>query len=383
MSLVLADEPRSSITDKRVLMLLKRRDFAELETTLDRLGGAARAAAVRELADALVASAGTLGPTELRVYDEVIRWLARRSDGLVRAAVAIGIASAPSGPELTVRDLAHDPDPAVATPLLRGSRLVPEADLIAVARNGGEAHLVAIAEREGVGEAVTEVLAACGLRSVLRALAGNATARLSPLGLDLLAGAAQGDGELTVALLKRRDLPVRLTQDLVRRHAESRKGDGPETRRRISGAESQAAPHHTSDAAPPRLLPSSRELRLAEAQAAAVSRHLLLTGDDVAWCLDHGRWIESLAVVARLTGHPTERVAWAFVERHAPAMLAFLFLAGARWEVAERALFAWGASRPARLAHYASAYAALTRPAAERALRAAGLHAANSEEGDA
>ena len=382
MSLVLADEPRSSITDERALMLLKRRDFAELETTLDRLGGAARAAAVRELADALVASAGTLGPTELRVYDEVIRWLAQRSDGLVRAAVAIGIASAPSGPELTVRDLARDPDPAVATPLLRSSRLVPEADLLAVARDGSEAHLVAIAEREGVGEPVTEVLAASGLRPVLRALAENATARLSPTGLDRLAGAAREDGELVVALLKRRDLPVRLTQDLLRRHAAGHDASGPARRLAVAGAGSQAGPQPTAGSAPPRARPSSRDLRVAEAQAAAVSRHLLLTADDVAWCLDQGRWVESLAVVARLAEYPTERVARAFVERKGPAMLASLFLAGARWEVVERALLAWGATTSNRLAEYAAAYDALTRPAAERALRADSPQTAQSRGAD-
>src|SRR3712207_2223753 len=128
-------------------MLLKQKDFVGLESTLERLGGTAGSEAARELAEALVASADGLDPTELRVYDEVMRWLLQRSDGPARVAVAERLADAVDGADLTVRDLAHDPEPAVAGPVLRRSRLLRDADLLAVAESGGEEHLRAIAER--------------------------------------------------------------------------------------------------------------------------------------------------------------------------------------------------------------------------------------------
>ena len=347
-------------------MLLKQNDFAGLESALERLKGEAGSAAVHELADDLVASADRLGPTQLRVYDEVVRWLLRRSDGPVRVAVAERVCAAANGPDLTVRDLALDPEPTVAAPVLRRSPLVRNADLIAAAERGGDGHLRAIAERADVPEPVTEMVAARGSPAVLRALAANPTAHLSPAGLDRLAQAARDDRELAVGLLKRGDVPVRLTQNLVQ-HAVS-----PRTGRPRQGGES-SDPAPTAGSTSPRFLPSTAGLRRAEAQAAALSRHLFLSGDDVGWCLDHGRWIESVAVVARLAGHPTELVARAFVERRTEAMLALLFLAGVRWEVAEQAVLLWGAAGPARMARYAAVYAGLTRPDAERALAAAGL----------
>ena len=353
-------------------MLLKQNDFAGLKSALERLKGQAGSAAVHELADDLMAGAGRLGPTELRVYDEVVRWLLRRSDGPARVAVAERLAAAASGPDLTVRDLALDPEPAVAAPVLRRSPLVGDADLIVAARLGGDGHLRALAERPDVPDPVTAIVAARGSPAVLRALAANPTALLSPTTLDRLARAAREDRELAIGLLKRGDVPVRLTQNLVQHAA------GPRAGGRQQGGEG-AAPrpvtegHRMGGSAPPRFLPPAGDLRRAEAQAAAVSRHLLLTGDDVAWCLEHERWIESVAVVARLVGRPTERVARAFVERRAEAMLALLFLAGARWEVAEQAVLLWGAASSARMSRYAAVYAGLTRPDAERALAAAGL----------
>jgi uncharacterized protein (DUF2336 family) len=347
-------------------MLLRQNDFVGLETALERLKRKAGPAAVQELADDLVASAGKLGPTELRVYDEVVRWLLRRSDGPARVAVAERVAAAAAGPDLTVRDLALDPEPAVAAPVLRRSPLVRNADLLEVARLRGDAHLQAIAERPDVAEPVADVVAARGSPTVLRTLAANPSASLSPAGLDRLARAARDDGDLAIRLLKRGDVPVRLTQELVQ-HAASPGVAGPQRRG------GRPDPSRTAGPAAPRSLPSAGDLRRAEAQVAALNRHLFLSGDDVAWCLDHERWIEGLAVVARLAGHPVERAARAFVERRAEAMLALLFLAGARWEVAEQAVLLWGAAGPPRMAHYAAVYAGLTRPDAERALDLAGL----------
>ena len=351
-------------------MLLQVQDFAALEATFMEVDTTARPAAVRELASALVRRAD--GGREGRVYDEVVRWLVRRSDAPVRAAVAERVCAAEQGPELTVCELAHDPDPAVARPVLRRSPLLRDADLLAVARTRGEAHLCAIAERRHVPEPVTDVVVARGSWPVLRAVAGNATARLSPTSLDRLAHAASGDGSITIDLLKRKDVPVALTQVLVGRYDVFNRLGRLEQKGEESGLELDAPPRRAASPAP-RTVPSGRDLRAAEAQAAAMSRHMLLSADDIGWYVDQERWTETLAVTARLSAQPIEVAARAFVRRNAGAMLSLLFLAGARWSVVERALLAWEACEACELHRQEAAYAGLTRLAAERTLKAAAL----------
>jgi predicted nucleic acid-binding protein len=354
-------------------MLVKAQELAALEETFMGVDASARPAAVRELAGALVGRADGCG-REARVYDEVVCWLVRRSDAPVRAAVAERICAAEKGPELTVSELAHDPDPAVAGPVLRRSPLLSEADLIAVARSRGDAHLCAIAERSNVAEPVTDVVVARGSWPVLRAVAGNATARLSPTSLERLAHVASGDGRITVGLLKRKDVPVAMTQALIGRYDAFSRSGRLEQKGEESGLALDAPPRRAASSAP-RSVPSGDALRAAEAQAAAMSRHVLLSADDIGWCVDQERWTEVLAVTARLSAQPIETVARAFVRRNAGAMLSLVFLAGARWGVVERVLLGWEACDARELARHEAAYAGLTRQGAERTVRAAGLTA--------
>ena len=84
-----------------------------------------------------------------------------------------------------------------------------------MARTKGQAHLAAIAGREGIGEAVTDVLVRRGDNEVMRNVADNQSAKLSEGGFSALVKRAEGDGELAEKVGQRPDIPAHLFRDLL------------------------------------------------------------------------------------------------------------------------------------------------------------------------
>jgi uncharacterized protein (DUF2336 family) len=114
-----------------------------------------------------------------------------------------------------MRKLAHDDDIAVAGPVLTQSVRLQENDLVDIAKTMGQAHLNAIAGREGIGEAVTDVLVRRGDDEVVRNVADNPSAKLSEGGFSALVRRAEGDGTLAEKVGQRHDIPPHLFRDLL------------------------------------------------------------------------------------------------------------------------------------------------------------------------
>lgn len=83
-------------------------------------------------------------------------------------------------PPRSVRALACDPDPQVASPILRRSTVICERTLAEMALCKGQAQLEAIAGRKNLAESVTRILIRRGDRLVLQTLARNRTAAVAP-----------------------------------------------------------------------------------------------------------------------------------------------------------------------------------------------------------
>jgi len=90
-----------------------------------------------------------------------------------------------------------------------------DADLIGVAVEKSQRHLLAIAERRQIGEAVTDVLVDRGNRQVLCKVAQNAGAAFSREGLSSLVQRAEGDDKLAASVGHRDDIPADLYRKLV------------------------------------------------------------------------------------------------------------------------------------------------------------------------
>ena len=106
--------------------------------------------------------------------------------------MAQSLAPIANAPGELMRQLAHDDDIAVAGPVIAQSQRLAENDLVDIAKTKGQAHLFAISGRDGIGEAVTDVLVRRGDPEVVRNVADNQSAKLSDGGFTTLVKRAEG-----------------------------------------------------------------------------------------------------------------------------------------------------------------------------------------------
>ncbi|MFX7663266.1 DUF2336 domain-containing protein, partial [Acinetobacter baumannii] len=84
-----------------------------------------------------------------------------------------------NAPRHLVGRLAREDEIAIAGPLLRQSPVIDESALVEIAREKGQQHLLAMAERPTLSTGVTDVLVRRGDRDVVRVTATNAGAAFS------------------------------------------------------------------------------------------------------------------------------------------------------------------------------------------------------------
>jgi uncharacterized protein (DUF2336 family) len=151
----------------------------------------------------------------ISVFDDVIGRLIAEIESTARAELSVRLASIGNAPPEVVRRLARDENISVAGPVLRHSPRLTEADLLEVARSKGQAHLLAIANRETIAERVADVVVRRGDRDVVRSVAANPGARLSETGYSALVKKAETDSVLAETVCRREDLPPQLFRELV------------------------------------------------------------------------------------------------------------------------------------------------------------------------
>ena len=110
--------------------------------------------------------------------------------------------------------------PQVATPVLRRSGCLSEADLLEIVNSGRQQHLLAICDRKALNEKLTDALMRLGDVNVSNALARNAGARFSECGYATLVGRAERDESLAEKLGLRLDLPASLLRELLSKVAD-------------------------------------------------------------------------------------------------------------------------------------------------------------------
>jgi uncharacterized protein (DUF2336 family) len=120
-----------------------------------------------------------------------------------------------------IRRLAHDDEIAVAGAVLSQSSRLTTADLLNIAQQKGQAHLLAIAGRHVVEQQVTAVLVDRGDRNVAHRLAANAGASFSETGYSKLARRAELDERLIEKLGRRIDIPLHVFRELLLKAGEA------------------------------------------------------------------------------------------------------------------------------------------------------------------
>lgn len=210
----------------------------ELDDAIARGTAESRSRALWHATNLLIA--GRYCEDEIATFGDVIGRLADEIETVARAQLSERLASIEHAPASVIRKLAFDDEIAVAGPVLRESEQLDDEALVENASTKSQDHLLAIAQRRSLSEAVTEVLASRGSRDVANAVARNEGARFSGAGFLHMVTRAENDSILAENLGQRRDIPRHLFQQLIAKASDDVKtrlaGERPEMRDEIQSS---------------------------------------------------------------------------------------------------------------------------------------------------
>jgi uncharacterized protein (DUF2336 family) len=162
---------------------------------------------IDRVTDLFAAGSRSYSYEQISLFDDVLRRLAADIELKARAKLAQRLAGMGSAPPRLVRSFAFDDEIEVAGPVLVHSEQLNDDDLVENATTKSQDHLLAIAQRLKLSEAVTDVLVDRGDDRVVHKVVKNKGARFSLAGYGKLTSRARYDRKLTLALGERSDLP--------------------------------------------------------------------------------------------------------------------------------------------------------------------------------
>lgn len=165
----------------------------------------ARKALLKRLADVVSLPASRVNAFERAMTADLLVEMLREAHPDERARVAARVAPLSEIPNSLVRLILRD-EIAVARLLIDDCTSLTDADLVACAMETGIEHREVIAERKGLSEVVAEIVAGDHEPSVLLALLGNMTARLSQPTIEVMVASTRASPELIPQLLRRPEL---------------------------------------------------------------------------------------------------------------------------------------------------------------------------------
>src|SRR4249920_299953 len=162
---------------------------------------------IDRVTDLFAAGSRSYSYEQISLFDDVLRRLSADIEVEARAKPAQRLAGMGNAPPKLVRSLAFDDEIEVAGPVLVHSEQLTDDDLVENATIKSQDHLLAIAQRLKLSEAVTDVLVDRGDDRVVHKVVRNKGARFSLAGYGKLTSRARYDRRLTLALGERSDLP--------------------------------------------------------------------------------------------------------------------------------------------------------------------------------
>ncbi len=163
--------------------------------------------ALMRMTDLFLAGSASYSKRQVELFDDIFKVLVEVIEFKTRVKLSKRFAADPNTPPALARAFAGSDAAAVAAPVLTQSTVLAESDLIASARTQSQDHLYAIAQRETVSEAVTDILIERGERRVIHAVASNDGAGISDGGFGRLVQLSGDDGTLALRVAARRDIP--------------------------------------------------------------------------------------------------------------------------------------------------------------------------------
>ena len=137
---------------------------------------------IDRITDLFAAGSRSYSYEQISLFDDVLRRLSADIEVKARAKLAQRLAGMGSAPPKLVRSLAFDDEIEVAGPVLVHSEQLSDDDLVENATIKSQDHLLAIAQRLKLSEAVTDVLVDRGDDRVVHKVVRNKGARISLAG---------------------------------------------------------------------------------------------------------------------------------------------------------------------------------------------------------
>jgi uncharacterized protein (DUF2336 family) len=197
------------MTEKNEPERLTQADVARL---LDDSSPRARAQTTAKIAAEF--DAASLSEAERQIAEQIFRTLVKDTEVLVREALSAHLKATPELPHDVALALARDVD-SVALPVLKFSEVLTDDDLIGIVRGQEPAKQVAIAQRSGVSEAVSDALVETGNEAAVAQLVGNEGAELSEGALDRVIEDFKDSTSVSDSLARRPNLPPIIAERVV------------------------------------------------------------------------------------------------------------------------------------------------------------------------
>jgi uncharacterized protein (DUF2336 family) len=315
----------------------------ELEDVVQHGSAERRAETLRRITGLFLDSAQTFNAEHVALFDDVIGCLIEEIENKALAELARSLAPVPNAPAGVVSKLAKNDDIEVAGPVLKTARL-DEPDLKDIAKTKSQAHLLAVASRKGINEALAEILVDRGDSEVARSIATNQSARLSENAFTTLVKRAEEDGVLAERVGLRTDIPPRLFRQLLmqasevvqkRLLAQAR----PETQAEIRRVLAKVTDEVAAKASP-------RNYTEALAAVRAMHKERKLSEADVAEFAKAGQYEETIAALATLCAVPVEVVDRLMSGERADPVLILARAAGFGWPTVREIIGARPGTKP-------------------------------------
>src|SRR6516165_11139338 len=142
----------------------------EFEAALTSGSVARRIDILARITDLFTSGVERYSKDQIDLFDDVMMRLVRTVVAKTRAEVAERLTPIAKAPSHLMRLFALDDNIAVAGPVLARSACLAERDLLEAARTKSQRHLLAIAQRSLLSEALTDILIERGDRDVVRSL---------------------------------------------------------------------------------------------------------------------------------------------------------------------------------------------------------------------
>ena len=277
----------------------------ELEDVVQHGSAEKRAETLRRITTLFLDGAPNFNAEHVALFDDVIGCLIEEIEAKALAELARRIAPVANAPAGVVSGLAKNDDIAIAGPVLKQARLA-DPDLMYIAENKSQAHLLAMSARRGINEALSDILVERGDREVARSIANNQHAELSVNAFTTLVKRAEQDGVLAEKVGMRTDIPPRLFRQLLIQASEVVQKRllaraKPETQSEIRRILAQVTDEVAAKAAP-------RNYTAALAAVRALHKERKLGEGNVTEFAKSGKYEETIAALATLCAVPVEVV---------------------------------------------------------------------------